>query len=67
LFRSGLWFSGWILNSPIKSDMLNFDLDAFITAMIENLYKKGRHHVFECNVIWVFDIWMDTLKKAVRC
>jgi hypothetical protein len=37
LFRGGVGTCRWILNSQLRSDILNFDLDALIMAIIKNL------------------------------
>ena len=57
-----------ILTGELRIDILNFDLDAFITAVIRYLYKEP---VFfgtsiESLVIRALHVWMNILATAVR-
>ena len=57
-----------ILNVQLRSDILNFDVDAFITAATRYRYKEpmASVSVYESLVIWTFRIWMSILAEAVR-
>jgi hypothetical protein len=58
----------FILTGQLRNDILNFDFDAFITAVIRYYYKESVfiHFLFDGFVIEAFAMWMPILSTAVR-
>ena len=57
-----------MLTGQLRNDILNFDFDAFVTAVIRYYYKEPVfiHLVLDSLVIWAFEMWMPILSTAVR-
>ena len=62
--------SRWIPKGQLRTEILNFDLDTFITAMIKYHYTKEsiiRHRRYQAPVFLTFRLWTVLLDQAVRC
>jgi hypothetical protein len=62
LFLAGLVGHG-IPNGQLRSEILKFDFDAFITAAIKSRYNNP---IWSSYISRIFSIWMRTLTMAVR-
>ena len=57
----------WIANDELRNGILNFDFDAFMTAVIKNLYEDCRVYLFlQGEVIAAFDMWTQIPDHPVR-
>jgi hypothetical protein len=55
----------WTLNDQLRSDVLNFDLDAFITAVITRYNRPIPTTVHQ--LIPIFGGWITILARVVWC
>ena len=58
----------WISKGQLRSDILNFDLDTFVAAVIRYYYNLGESIVdlYQTPAVWTFNIWLEILTAAVR-
>ena len=66
MFNQGVYSRAWVLNGELRSAIMNFDFDAFLTAAIKSHYEHIRGLFLVGGVIQAISTWIEIFDRTVR-